>query len=239
MKSVHFTLQGKGGVGKSYISSLITQYLMHKEMSVIAIDTDPVNSTLAGYKALNAELLPLLKEGVIDERRFDQLMERIVTEDSHFVVDNGASSFIPLSNYLTENEAINVLSEHGKQVYIHTIITGGQALSDTLTGFSALARFMPEQARLVVWLNEYFGEIEIGGKSFEHLDPYKAHRDKIFALLTIQKQTSATFGQDVKELLDKKMTFDEVNMSEAFNLMSKSRLNRIKTQLFDQLAVVL
>jgi len=239
MKSVHITLQGKGGVGKSYVSSLLTQYLRSKELPVIAIDTDPINSTLAGYKALDVKTLSLLSEGVINERQFDKLMEEIVAEDSHFVVDNGASSFIPLSNYITENSAIDVMLENGKDVYIHTIITGGQALGDTLAGFVALADHMPAAAKLVVWQNEFFGPIELDGVPFEKFDHYLRRKGRVYGLITIPKQTSSTFGQDVQELLDRKMTFAEVNMSEHFNLMSKSRLYRVKTTLFNQMAVIM
>ncbi len=37
--------------------------------------------------------------GMIDQRGFDALMERLLTEDTTFVVDNGAATFIPLWNY--------------------------------------------------------------------------------------------------------------------------------------------
>lgn len=50
-RQVHFTLQGKGGVGKSFISSLLIQYLRDKGQLVTVVDTDPVNATLTGYKA--------------------------------------------------------------------------------------------------------------------------------------------------------------------------------------------
>lgn len=55
-----------------------------------------VNQTLTQYKALNAEHLKLMSESRIDSRVFDQLMERMLTETRTFVVDNGASTFIPL-----------------------------------------------------------------------------------------------------------------------------------------------
>jgi cobalamin biosynthesis protein CbiG len=40
----------------------------------------------------------LLRDGGIAQRGFDDLMERLLTEDATFVVDNGASTFIPLWN---------------------------------------------------------------------------------------------------------------------------------------------
>ena len=50
MATIHFILQGKGGVGKSMIAVMLCQALRHFGKEVIAFDTDPVNATLAGFK---------------------------------------------------------------------------------------------------------------------------------------------------------------------------------------------
>ncbi|CDG90609.1 conjugal transfer protein TraL [Xenorhabdus bovienii] len=239
MKQVHFTLQGKGGVGKSYISSLLIQFLQSKGEAVMAIDTDPVNATLAGYKAFGAQRLELMKDGSVVERNFDRLIEQIVEEDTNFVIDNGAASFIPLSYYIAENDAMNLIGENGKQVVIHTVITGGQALRDTLSGFASLIEQMPENAQVIVWLNEFFGDIEAEGKTFEQMKVYHNNKERVLGLVRIARQTGSTFGEDVKLMLDGKLTFDEVKQSPDFGLMSKSRLSKVKTAIFDQLAVVL
>lgn len=239
MKQVHFTLQGKGGVGKSFVSSLIAQYLHAQGEPVTAIDTDPVNATLAGYKAFDTQRLELMEGGSLVERNFDRLIERIVEDDTHFVIDNGAASFIPLSYYIAENDAINVIASHGKQVVIHTVITGGQAIRDTLAGFASLVEQMPENTRIVVWLNEFFGDIEAEGKSFEEMKVYDRHRDRVHGLVRIPRQTGSTFGKDVQLMLDSKLTFDEVAQSPEFGLMAKSRLAQVRKSIFDQLAAVL
>ncbi|OKP00827.1 conjugal transfer protein TraL [Xenorhabdus eapokensis] len=239
MKQVHLTLQGKGGVGKSFIASLLIQYLQGKGEAVTAIDTDPVNATLSGYKAFNTQRLELMERGTLVERNFDQLIEKIVKEDTNFVIDNGAASFIPLSYYIAENDAMNLIAEHGKQVVIHTVITGGQALRDTLSGLASLIEYLPEHAVLIVWLNEFFGVIEAEGKTFEQMKVYDRYKDRIAGLVRVMRQTASTFGEDVKVMLDGKLTFDEVNLSPDFGLMSKSRLSRIKKAIFDQLALVL
>jgi CO dehydrogenase nickel-insertion accessory protein CooC1 len=44
-------LQGKGGVGKSFIAALLAQYLQEKGVAVRCFDADPVNSTLASFPA--------------------------------------------------------------------------------------------------------------------------------------------------------------------------------------------
>lgn len=238
-RQVHFILQGKGGVGKSLIASVIAQFNKSKGRDLVVYDTDPVNATLAGYKELNTQRLELMRDGSLVERNFDSLIEEIVEKDSHFVVDNGAASFIPLSFYLAENDAINLIAENGKQVYIHTVITGGQALRDTLAGFASLCEKLPGDARLVVWLNEFFGDIEAEGKTFEEMRVYLNNKERVHGIVRIARQTGSTYGEDVKLMLDSKLTFDEIQQSPDFKLMSKSRLNKVKTSLFQQLDTII
>ena len=65
--TIHFILQGKGGVGKSYIASLLAQYYWQRDgKKPVCIDTDPVNSTFASYSAYDVELLDIMEENDID-----------------------------------------------------------------------------------------------------------------------------------------------------------------------------
>ena len=64
--------------------------------SIQCIDTDPVNTDVRQYSGIDATRLELMRDGSIDVRGFDGLMERLLTEDGTFVIDNGASTFIPL-----------------------------------------------------------------------------------------------------------------------------------------------
>jgi hypothetical protein len=159
--TIHLTLQGKGGVGKSLVASILAQYLREKGKEVRCIDTDPVNRTFAQYSALGADRLNLRDEhNRIEQRAFDSLIERFLAEEAAtFVVDSGASTFLPLWHYLLENSALDYLRQNGRRVYVHTVITGGQALLDTLNGFHELAQTTAER-NIVVWVNEYFGRVE-------------------------------------------------------------------------------
>jgi hypothetical protein len=239
MKKVHFTLQGKGGVGKSYISSLLAQFHRERGEDALCIDTDPVNATFSGYRAFDVRRIELMNGSQLDERQFDAMMEQILNEDRHFVIDNGASSFIPLSNYLIENNAIEMIADAGKAVIIHTVITGGQALMDTLGGFRQLVTQMPGEAAIVIWLNEFFGPIEADGKGFETMKVYTQHKDRVAGILRLQKQTGATFGKDVEQMLEQKLTFADAVQSPGFGLMSKQRLAMVRRTMFDQLATVI
>ncbi|MFS2012022.1 conjugal transfer protein TraL [Azospirillum sp. CT11-132] len=235
---IHMTLQGKGGVGKSMISSFLAQYLITHNRPVTCIDTDPVNDTLSGYGALNARRLDLLQGNQINTRNFDTMIELLVSEDASVVVDNGAASFLPLTSYMLENGVADLLAASRRQLVVHTVVTGGQAIMDTLTGFDQLARQLPESAQMVVWLNEYFGDIVADGKSFEEMKAYHLNRHRLKGLVKIKRYTSETFGKDMEMMLDRKLTFDEAVSSPDFGLMAKQRLTMMKRDIFNQIALV-
>jgi len=52
--TIHLTLQGKGGVGKSLVASILAQYFRHRGTEIHCLDTDPVNQTFSQYTELGA-----------------------------------------------------------------------------------------------------------------------------------------------------------------------------------------
>src|SRR5437016_2000076 len=91
---IHIILQGKGGVGKSVVATWLAEYLVKRGKNVRCIDGDPVNRSLAQYKALNAEKLDLVsEEGLVVRARYDALVQRFATEDGVFVMDSRATAF--------------------------------------------------------------------------------------------------------------------------------------------------
>lgn len=232
--AVHLTLQGKGGVGKSLVASLLAQYFLARGQPIRCIDTDPVNQTFSQYRLLKAEHIQLLRDGGVDQRGFDGLMEIVLREEGIFVVDNGASTFIPLWNYLLESHALNMLREAGRQVFVHTVITGGQALADTLKGFKSLAETTTER-NIIVWINEYFGKVERDGKHFGDMAAYRDSEQKVFGSVAIPRRNQDTFGRDVEELVARKLTFEEAIRDSPFCLMSRQRLRVVQREVFEQL----
>ena len=236
-KTVHITLQGKGGVGKSLASVLLAQYLQQRGENIKCIDTDPINQTFFGYKALNVEFLKLINDNTksINSRIFDGLMERLFNENDTFVVDNGASSFIPLTNYLVENNAIQMLHDAGRDVFIHTIVTGGQAFADTLKGFAELVK-QPAIKKIVVWINEYFGEVEAQGKTFTDMRVYTDNVDKVIGIIKIARLNQDTYAKDLEQMIVSKLTFAEALESPAFLIMARQRLKNVREDIYGQLA---
>lgn len=235
MPVVHLILQGKGGIGKSVIAGWLVEYLRNRGKTVQCIDGDPVNRSLAQYKGLNAEKLDLVnEEGLIVRLRYDALLERFATENGTFVVDSGATAFLPLWSYIVETEVIRVLQETGRKLYVHCVVSGGEMLSDTLLGFDTLARSTPDR-NMVVWINEYFGPVAREGKAFDQMNVFQKHSDKVLGSVGIPQRSPDTFGASILLMRQKKLTFGEALESNEFLLAQKSRLHIVRRDLFEQL----
>ena len=234
---IHLSLQGKGGVGKSLVASILAQYFRSSGRAIQCIDTDPVNRTFSQYSGLEASRLELMRDGSIDIRGFDRLMERLLTEDGIFIIDNGASTFIPLWSYIVENQVIDILKDAGKRLYVHTVITGGQALLDTVNGFRSLAQSTTDQ-NVIVWINEYFGRVERDGKTFSDMAAYTENAGKVLGSVHIPKRNPDTFGRDVEDVISRKLTFEEAITNGTFSIMTKQRLKVVQRDLFEQLSAL-
>ncbi len=236
--SAHLVLQGKGGVGKSLVSSIIAQYLNQKNYTTICGDTDPVNSTFHQIKGLNVALVPITEGGTVIQRLFDPLFESIITAESPVVIDNGASTFLPMLKFLKSNAILDTLEQFGKQTYIHTIITGGQAKDDTANGLLSLIDMVKEsgtKAKIVVWQNDFWGKPLFDGKPLEDMPWIKKNHDIIQGIITIIDRNSDAFSTDIKIMTENHMTFNEVKQSEEFGLLAKSRIHRVFNDIYVQL----
>jgi hypothetical protein len=232
MSKIHMVLQGKGGVGKSMIAALIAQYKVSKGQTPVCIDTDPVNATFEGYKALDVRRLNILQEDEINTRNFDAMVELIATSEDDIIIDNGASSFVPLSHYMISNEVPALLQEMRHEIIVHTVITGGQALKDTVTGFTQLADQFPSQCTFVVWLNPYWGEIKHEGKTFKQMKAYTNNKDRVMAIIDLPKLKGETYGRDFSEMLENRKTFAEALEDSSLTIMTRQRLKIVRGQVF-------
>ncbi|QUS59109.1 hypothetical protein [Pseudovibrio brasiliensis] len=236
MKYVNIVLQGKGGAGKSFVSLCLSEFFRHKERKLIAIDTDPVNPTLHSYKALNCNLIRMMDNGEIDHRSFDQIIEGILEaeEDSHFVIDTGATTFLPMLKYLDENGVLDLLQDNECEVAIHTVVSGGGAIDATLSCVDKIFKVFPKQ-KIIIWKNEYSGLAAKNDKPFEDLKIFKDNIERIYAVPTLKQRTGSSFNFDIQQMIEKRKTFSEAINDEAFGLMSRQRLKMVQNDVFSQL----
>jgi hypothetical protein len=128
---------------------------------------------------LSREKLDLVnQDGVVMRCRYDGLVDRFLNEQAAFVVDSGATAFLPFWTYIVESDITAVLREAGRRVYVQIPISGGEMLNDTLLGFKTLAETAAEKS-LIVWINEYFGPVALDEKSFDQMQVYLDNREKV------------------------------------------------------------
>ena len=131
----------KGGIGKSFVSTLLAQHVINETGAVRCFDTDQENTTFKHYAALAVTHITLTDQSrLIDPKKFDFLMETLLTEEGNFVIDTGANTFSNLLAYMIENEVFGLLRQARKAIYVHTIVGGGDTLADTANGFYAIAQ---------------------------------------------------------------------------------------------------
>ena len=232
MKEFHCILQTKGGIGKSVVAAWLSQYLLDQGRAVLTIECDQSNRTLSRYEQLQTERLDLLdKDEQIDRRRFDALMERLVEDQEPIIVmDNGQASFVPLTRYLVECDALSLLEQAGRRSFVHCVVTGGQLGPSTLSGLEQILSALSESAEIVVWRNAHFGPIDeaayqkIVEASGAEL-PEPVHLDR----------WSKPFEDDVQEMLQRFLTFEEALQSPDLGLMSRQRLAMVQRRIFGEL----
>jgi hypothetical protein len=233
---VHMVMMGKGGVGKSSLAAFLAQFLGRPDgRGAICIDTDPVNASFAAYQTLGAHRVELMQDEQINPRRFDDVIERIVSEERDAVIDSGASSFVPLAHYMLTNQIPALLRENRRQLVLHAVVVGGPAIVDTLHGLNELVRHFDEPTRFVVWLNPYFGPVSLWGKDFEELKVYTENRHRISALIKLPTLQPDTFGADLRTLLTARRTFREALEDPKTGIVAKQRLKLIQQRVFAQL----
>jgi hypothetical protein len=242
VRKVHVVLQGKGGVGKTYVASLIAQCLMERGEPVACIDTDPVNASFRDIRALGAMPVDLFKPDgdEIDVHVMDGMVERFLTEDTHFVLDNGAATFVPLSRYLVHDGIPDAIAAAGKRMVVHGVVAGGQEIIQTGRGFDSIATQFPPVADIVLWLNEHHGPVSgANGAPFEETPLFQKHRARILGVVRLDRLHQPTFGANVADMLGRGMTFAEAAASPDFFAVAKQRLLQVKRPIFEQLGAIL
>jgi len=231
--SVHFVLQGKGGIGKTFISALLAQWIEENAPGTLeGYDADQENATFAAYKGLNVKEVNVMRQDrTIDRKMFDSMLQKIYDSKKNVVVDTGANTFSPLMSYLLENDFLKMLEDGGKKVYIHSIIGGGDNLRDTTAGFVSLAG--QTSSPMVIWLNENAAWGDTG--NFVESDAFTKNADHVRGLILLQGRNSDTFGDDIRRMNKERLTLKEIMESDKFTMFERSRLNTVVRDVFNKL----
>lgn len=243
-QNLHIVMQAKGGVGKSFISALLLEFISHKAKNqALGIDTDFNNHSLSDIESLDVTFLSIMSDGQeVDIKKFDDLtmflLESVKTKNKDIVIDIGASTFTPYFQYINESGIFEILGS-SYNIFVHIPIAGGQSQDDCLNGMDQMIAAFEDRCSYVVWANEHFGELKNNqGNSFEEIEQYTKHKEKIFGLMYMRKR-DVLFSNAIERLKKSRKTFSDVNMDDSFNILDKSRLQKVKNDYWQMLDIII
>ena len=244
--AIHFILQSKGGVGKSYIACLLLQYLKDKNKNAIGIDLDPNTPALSKFKELRVERIDLvsdrsLKTENIDESKYLQLADIFEKNrnkiDVNYVIDCGASGYFNTVSFLQQEGVVDYLKGFHQKLYIHSVLKGGTDLQDTAASLGELLVKFPE-VPFVVWLNEYERNnvvVTEDGKPFEEFSVYKDHKGQIASIVRIPYFHFLSLDNQIFFKQRKILSETEMNaLPTMFQSMRLKEYKRLIWETFDQ-----
>lgn len=199
----------KGGVGKTFIASLIAQaYRRQKRGSeLVLVDADTNNASLASITDLAAQRVPLYVDNEIDKTAMDPLINKMLSDDKSYLIDTGGAAFHELTKYFTMLNLADAIKAAGKRLVVHTVIVGGGELNDCIAGFTAVMKWLPPSADAVLWVNEYRGPAARNGVHFlegELFERYKSRLSRIGRLPKLER----AFLPTTESLVNSRITID-------------------------------
>lgn len=125
MSTIHFVGGEKGGVGKSVLSRLLSQFFLDKSVPFIGLDADQSHPTLSRY------YLDYTRPINLDHfESIDQIMEFALEEDRNVLIDLPAQSERFLERWLEENGVIEMCEEMNIQLtYWYAVDSGPDSVN--------------------------------------------------------------------------------------------------------------
>jgi hypothetical protein len=232
MANVYITLQEKGGVGKSLITSMWMQFLIDNGYPVMGLDTDPSNKSLKAFEGLPVDELEILNANKeIDPAKFDVLVDTVcgLGADDNMVIDTGTSCVIAMLAYLERHNPFGVMLEEGHQVIINTLIAGGADTFHTIQQFEKLVTAFPS-IPVILWKNHFHGDLAIDGTPLEEISVYKKTLKKhVAAEIEMPRKDDNLTRDDLVSLMSKRLTFKEA-VNSNMPVMVRRRLRNYWTE---------
>lgn len=233
---MNFILQAKSNVGKTFIASILAEYFHSNCNEFQAFDTYNKGNSFTEFRGVEVKLLELSdKNRYFIPSVFGTFWADSINCANDIIIDIVADLFEPLVKHFNKCISENLNTDSNKVMIVHTVIAGGDKLDDTINGLVTLCNRLPPNIKILVWLNEYFGPIEVDGKPFQEFKIYDNNREKIHGIIKIRAPESEFFKADLNKKNEQKLTFEEAINSDEFSVASKHRLRIIQHELFEQL----
>lgn len=235
---IFITLMGKGGVGKSFVSLIMAQYLAKKDNALICVDTDGVNLTFSRYKSLEVIDRNVLSDdgeradlGKIDSL-FSELLENEAFADKTVLIDNGASSFTPVRKYLIDSQ----ITKMDLDITFLIPLMSGESLDSTMLGASDLLNDFDTDVKYLIFQNQRDGELKFDGSKLQKA--FKSNNGYLGSVLLPQIDPKSLLGADYATAVQNSILYANIDDTDKLKLLSKSRLKQYYEKVFTQLEML-
>ncbi len=132
MSMIHFVGGEKGGVGKSVLSRLLSQYFLDNSLHYAGLDADQSHPTLTRYyedftRPLNLDMFASI----------DEIMELALAGEHHVLIDLPAQSQRFLDHWIEANDVLDLCREMDITLVYWYVVDDGQDSVQLLDNFLA------------------------------------------------------------------------------------------------------
>ena len=224
MNTINLVIAGKGGVGKSYVSALLAQYITEKGNKPVCIDTDTNNGTFSSYKAFNAKRFSVIDDDFIIHQSFlDDMLSYIVNQNEDTVIDVGASSFNAFCAWMKEFDLAEVMEAYGLKILVHLVMEGGANTENSLIDLNTVMSVV--KAPVVIWENRHRGPVIFDGNPLAEIHFIKDN-PSIKGIIVIPENKTETKKSSILLMTKNHLTFQEIDAIPDIWLQHKSRLSQ-------------
>lgn len=229
-----FIIQSKGGVGKSYLTKLMSLKADKEKLKTYFIDCDNASaSTTKFFKSIEEKKSShilfksenlLGSDKKIDRTKFDSFLDTVQKLDN-VVVDFGAASSEQLLYYIQEeskNGIIETLDEIGVKLFL--VIAGGGSIKESIDFALDLRKIEHIGTLVKIVANEY-----LGGVSGQTVKEYTKADIQITSL---HEDTNSEAQQEWNELLNSGIVYSDI---QSMSMIRRKRILSYLDSIFNQI----
>ena len=229
---VYIVSQGKGGVGKTTIATMLASYLLLKNKVIQVIDTDGVNQTLSAFKALNVKEKNILSDDyqTSDLTKIDDFFSDLLEDqeaDKTVIIDIGASSFLPIRSHIFQNEIYKMID-----ITFVIPICGGTSEDSSMLGISDTLKDFENGVNYLIVQNERDGKLKFKNSKLEK--QLQSLEKNYIGDVTLEK-ISGILATDFEIVNKNKIIFQQIEKCKDLKILNRKRLEIFFKKFFAQL----
>jgi hypothetical protein len=218
-KQLNLILNGKGGVGKSFLAVNLVQFLKDKSIPFVAYDSDNENSTLKRFHP-DAEFINLAQSRALDD------MFRALERTDLVIVDCRAASTDVFLRYFAGIDVAAVLRTLDARL---TLLMPVNHEADSLDQVQRIVEAMADHAQFVIIRNQVHAE------SFALYEQSQV-RVRLLKKLEAKEITMPRMEEWLVENLNRfNLTITAAAKHESFYLLDRHRLVTWQRRLYEQI----